>query len=203
MTPPRPSYSADERKAQIVAAATCLFARGGFAGTTSAALAKACGVSEALIYKLFTSKKGLYEAIIAHKLTTFPPLEVDPETLETEEQVLTRLAERIFAQVSADPDFVRLLYYCELQESAVARLFQEARGPGALDSLAGYLRRQAGRGVLRSDLDPRLVAANFFCLTWQSAVSLKVFQRDAVYPHVSDEAATATIVSIFARGLRA
>lgn len=196
------NYSAEERKAQIVSTAACLFARRGFAGTTSAALAKACGVSEALIYKLFASKKGLYEAIIAHKLTSFPPLVVEPDSPETLEEVLARLAERIFAQVSLDPDFVRLLHYCELQESAVARLFQEARGPDALSALGGYLRSQGERGLLRSDLDPYLVAANFFCLTWQSAVSLKVFERDAVYPPTPDAEASATIVSIFARGLR-
>src|SRR5690606_30083282 len=122
-----------------------------------------------------------YEAIIAQKLISFPPLVVEPDSPETLEEVLTRLAERIFAQVSLDPDFVRLLQYCELQESAVARLFQEARGPDALGALGGYLRSQGERGLLRCDLDPHLVAANFFCLTWQSAVSLKVFERDAVY----------------------
>lgn len=195
--------SAEERKAQIVAKATCLFAKKGFDGTTSAALARACGVSEALIYKLFASKQGLYAAIIAHKLTTWEPLEVDLDTPDGLEAVFSRLALQVFAQVDRDPDFIRLLYYSELQESEVARQFQEARAPGALKSLGDYLRRRMERGELRADLDPSLVAAQFFTLCWHYAIGAKVWQKAVVYPQASDEVVVGTIAGLFAKGLRA
>jgi AcrR family transcriptional regulator len=53
----------DERKQAIVKAVLPVFARNGFANTTTRELAKAAGVSEALIYKHFPSKESLYAEI--------------------------------------------------------------------------------------------------------------------------------------------
>jgi len=55
--------SGDERKEAIVQASLPLFARQGFASTTTKALAEAAGVSEALLYKHFPSKASLYSEI--------------------------------------------------------------------------------------------------------------------------------------------
>src|SRR5438445_12861525 len=55
--------SAEERREAIVTAALPLFARKGFANTTTRELADAAGVSEALIYKHFPSKESLYAEI--------------------------------------------------------------------------------------------------------------------------------------------
>ena len=55
--------SCDERKASIVKAVLPVFARNGFANTTTKQLAEAAGVSEALIYKHFPSKESLYAEI--------------------------------------------------------------------------------------------------------------------------------------------
>ncbi len=53
----------DARKEAIVKAALPLFARQGFARTTTRQLADAAGVSEALLYKHFPSKESLYAEI--------------------------------------------------------------------------------------------------------------------------------------------
>src|SRR5215475_5605077 len=55
----------DERRRAIVMAAVPLFARTGFAGTTTRELAAAAGVSEALLFKHFPSKQSLYREILA------------------------------------------------------------------------------------------------------------------------------------------
>ena len=55
--------TAEDRKLAIVKAAMPLFARKGFAETTTKDLAKAAGVSEPLIYKHFPSKEALYVEI--------------------------------------------------------------------------------------------------------------------------------------------
>ena len=52
-----------QRKEAIVKAVLPVFARNGFANTTTKQLAGAAGVSEALIYKHFPSKESLYAAI--------------------------------------------------------------------------------------------------------------------------------------------
>ncbi len=72
----------DERRRAIVDAAVPLFARDGFAGTTTRELAAAAGVSEALLFRHFPSKQSLYREILARacegdpayeKLATLPP----------------------------------------------------------------------------------------------------------------------------------
>jgi len=54
----------EERRRQIVDAAMPLFARKGFAGTTTKEIAEAASVSEALVFKHFPSKAALYEEIL-------------------------------------------------------------------------------------------------------------------------------------------
>ena len=54
----------DERRKAIVKAAVPLFARKGFAGTTTRELAEAAGISEALLFRHFPSKQLLYREIL-------------------------------------------------------------------------------------------------------------------------------------------
>lgn len=194
--------SAEERKAHIVCKAACLFARRGFAGTTSAALAKACGVSEALIYKLFKNKQGLYQAIVEQMLESWDPLELDPADPRALEEVLTDLAQRIFAQTAKEPDFVRLLYHSELDQSEVAGLFLDVRAGQSLGALAGYLARRRDLGELRDDLEPEMCAASFLSMCWHYAIGLHVFDRGRWFPGNQPELIR-TFSAIFSGGLRA
>ena len=55
---------AADRRTAIVEVATPLFARRGFAGTTTKEIAEAAGVSEALLIRHFPTKAALYEEIL-------------------------------------------------------------------------------------------------------------------------------------------
>jgi len=65
----------DERRKAIVAAAIPLFARKGFAGTTTRELAEAAGISEALLFRHFPSKQQLYREILQLGCEGDPALE--------------------------------------------------------------------------------------------------------------------------------
>jgi AcrR family transcriptional regulator len=65
----------DERRKAIVAAAVPLFARKGFAGTTTKELAEAAGISEGLLFRHFPSKKQLYSEILRLGCEGDPALE--------------------------------------------------------------------------------------------------------------------------------
>src|SRR3974390_2768882 len=65
----------DERRKAIVAAAVPLFARKGFAGTTTKELAEVAGISEALLFRHFPSKKHLYDEILRLGCEGDPALE--------------------------------------------------------------------------------------------------------------------------------
>lgn len=55
---------AAQRREQLLDTAVALFAKHGFAGATTAELAKAAGVTEPIIYRHFKSKKDLFIAVI-------------------------------------------------------------------------------------------------------------------------------------------
>src|SRR5258708_13065527 len=63
------------RRRGIVDAAVPLFARKGFAGTTTKEIAEAAHVSEALVFKHFPSKAALYEEILQLGCEGDPALE--------------------------------------------------------------------------------------------------------------------------------
>lgn len=65
----------DERRRAIVTAAVPLFAREGFAGTTTRELAEAAGISEALLFRHFPSKQALYREILRLGCEGDPALE--------------------------------------------------------------------------------------------------------------------------------
>ena len=65
----------DERRKAIVTAAVPLFARKGFAGTTTKELAEVAGISEALLFRHFPSKKHLYGEILRLGCEGDPALE--------------------------------------------------------------------------------------------------------------------------------
>ena len=60
--------TAAERRAQIITVSKQLFSKKGFSGTTTKEIAKASGISEAMIFCHFASKQELYSAIIDQRI---------------------------------------------------------------------------------------------------------------------------------------
>src|SRR4029079_4568341 len=63
----QPRSTSQQRQARLIAAAASLFAAKGFKGTTTKEIAKAAGVSEALVFKHFPTKRALYGATLSRK----------------------------------------------------------------------------------------------------------------------------------------
>ena len=94
------------RRDLIVDAAIPLFARKGFAGTTTREIAEAAGVSEALVFKHFANKTALYDAIVAQYHETNPTFE-ELRTLPPSTQTLigiVRFTTHYFAALANDDD---------------------------------------------------------------------------------------------------
>ena len=60
----RTRRSTEEVRRIILAAAQDMFAEGGYAGTSTRAIARRCEVAEYLIFRHFGSKAGLFDAAI-------------------------------------------------------------------------------------------------------------------------------------------
>src|SRR4030081_3617205 len=59
-----PRLSADERRDEVVRAATKEFAAGGYAGTSTEAIARRASVSQPYLFQLFGTKKQLFIAAV-------------------------------------------------------------------------------------------------------------------------------------------
>ena len=194
--------SASERRTQTLELVTRAFATKGFVGTTSADLASAAGVSQAMLYKLFGSKEGIYQAMVEHKLAHAGWGDFPVQAELAPREFFRGLAEAIFARVESDPDFVRLLHYSDLQGGRFAQLFHAAMGEAVLESVGAYVEGQAEAGALRGDLDPALAGASFLCTCWHWAVARKVFQTPYL-SGVPDEQVIDTLVALFLEGVQA
>jgi AcrR family transcriptional regulator len=118
----------DERRKAIVAAAVPLFARDGFAGTTTRAIAGAAHISEALLFKHFPTKQLLYREILHLGCEGDPVLE-RLASLEPSTATLVRMVHfmvRHFLQGCARDESerdtrLRLVLYSFLDDGEYAR----------------------------------------------------------------------------------
>ncbi len=69
-----PRLDGEERRKAIVEAAMPLFARKGFAGTTTKEIAEAARISEALLFKHFPTKSALYQEMLRSGCSADPTL---------------------------------------------------------------------------------------------------------------------------------
>ena len=102
-----PRLDSGARKRAILDAALPLFARKGFAATTTREIAQAAGVSEALIFKHFPSKASLYEAIFLSCIDGDPEYErlvALPPGTGTLVQMIQGLVNYFVIEVPSDPN---------------------------------------------------------------------------------------------------
>ena len=63
MVSPESRLSSDERREQILEAASVVFGERGYVGGTTDAIAKAAGISQAYVVRMFGSKENLFRAV--------------------------------------------------------------------------------------------------------------------------------------------
>jgi len=124
--------SGEERRAAIVKAVRSVFAEKGFHGTTTLELAKAAGVSEALLFKHFPYKEALYSAMLTAWVNEHDPGEFERmEALEPSASTLVLLVhdflshtiERSVAGGDKDTTQTRLVLRSLMEDGEFARLF--------------------------------------------------------------------------------
>lgn len=154
--------SGQERQASLISTAASLFAANGFKGTTTKEIAKAAGISEALLFKYFPTKRALYAAILAEKAQYSGLREAVEEAAEKrdDEQLFTLLASYRIRK-GADPTLFRLLLFSALEGHEMSEMFFQQQYRAFHELLAGYIRRRIEEGAFRS-VDPLLAARAFF-----------------------------------------
>jgi AcrR family transcriptional regulator len=145
----------DGRRRAIVAAAVPLFARNGFAGTTTRELAAAAGVSEALLFKHFPSKQSLYREILALGCEGDPALEklaTLPASTATLVAIVRFMVRRCVLGDDADRhDFdlrMRLMLHSFLEDGDYARELFAAIAPRVVPLFVASLQAAEEAGDL-------------------------------------------------------
>lgn len=190
--------SCHERQASLISAATSLFAAHGFTGTTTKQIAKAAGVSEALLFKHFPTKHALYTAILAEKAQYSELREaVEEATKKRDDERLFTLLASYRIRKSADPTMLRLLLFSALERHELSTMFFQRQYRVFHDLLAGYIRRRIKDGAFRP-VDPVLAAKAFFGVILHHRLLHDIF---GLPMHLSHEASMVEYVSLFLGGL--
>ena len=173
---------AAERKEAILAASMALFARHGFAGVTTRAIARAAGVSEAILYRHFPGKESLYRAIVSRNLEQVEaamPVRLLAESDAPPREYFRRIARTMLARIDADPTLLRLLFHGALEDHPLAQAFEEARGARVRRAIERYLRRQARRGAVRR-ADYEVAARSFVWLVVGFGLARVLFREPGI-----------------------
>ncbi|MFJ8143633.1 TetR/AcrR family transcriptional regulator [Streptomyces sp. NPDC096048] len=100
--------SAEERRESVIRAATSEFARGGYYGTSTDAIAKRVGVSQPYLFRLFPGKKAIFLAVAERCLQdTRRVFEVASEGLHGEE-ALQAMAEAYTQLIDERPERLQM-----------------------------------------------------------------------------------------------
>jgi TetR/AcrR family transcriptional regulator len=154
---------AADRREQILAVATVLFARQGFNGTTTKEIAAKAGVTEALIFRHFPSKEDLYWAVIEAKIQDNSPRDRMQALLAakgTDVEILRGLAIDILERRAKNQTLSRLLLYSALENHSLSQRFFRSFISGYYGVLAEYIERRRRDGIFRP-VDPVLAARGF------------------------------------------
>lgn len=187
-----------ERQASLIAAAASLFAAKGFNGTTTKEIAKAAGVSEALVFKYFPTKQALYAAILAEKVTVTELLEA------VEEAAKKRDDHRVFSLIAGyrirpgvDSTLLRLLLFSALEGHELSDIFFGKHHKVFYEHVATYVRTRIDEGAFRK-VDPLLAARAFIGIVVHHRLLHEIF---GVPMHRSYEETVETYVELFLNGL--
>ena len=205
---PEGRMSADERRNQILQVAINLFSQKGFKGTTTKEIARAAGVSEAIIFRHFSTKDELYGAILenrGHAGMKFP-WEGNQELLDAMERkddytVFYNMALNSLNKQQADVGFMRLLFFSALEEHNLSERFFGEFVSRYYEFVSGYIEQRQKDGAFR-DVKPRIVVRAFMGMLIHHSLNNNLWDKNRLLLDISNEEAAANFAEILLRGIR-
>jgi len=199
----------DERREQILAAAVSLFATHGFSGTTTKEIAKAAGVSEAMVFRHFANKDALYAAILENKTCRDGvhrfPWEENPAVKEAiakkdDYAFFYNMAVSALEKHHADVKFMRLLFYSALEEHELASQFFSDLIARVYEFICEYIRVRQADGAMR-DIEPRVVVRAFLGMLLHHSLNNILWDKERKLLNISNEEAARSFTEILLHGV--
>ncbi len=198
----RSRYSAQVRRRQIMQAATTLFARRGYEGTTTRRIAQRARVNEAIIFRHFPRKEDLYWAIIEDQCREkdskgkHPPF---PETNGDDRKFFRTIAEEILRRNTREMRLSRLLLFTALENHRLAHRFFRTYVAEYFDLLAHQIRRRIREGSFRQ-VNPLLAARGFIGMVTYHFLIQELFGGKR-YTRFNPRTVSETLTDIWLQGM--
>ena len=195
----------EERRSQILAVAVSLFSERGFRGTTTKEIAQAAGVSEAMVFRHFATKKELYAAILDHKSCAddrFQPEQMAAEAIKRKDDraVFESLAIGALTYHEKDPEFQRLLLYSALEKHELAEMFFNEFVRRVYQFLGSYIRERQRDGAL-IDIDPAIVIRCFIGMVMHQSLNNNLWDPARRLLNITNESAAKEFTNILLNGI--
>ena len=205
---PAGRMSGDMRREQILRTAVELFSKHGFRGTTTKEIARAAGVSEAMVFKHFATKDELYGAILDTKgcqgEIQFPWME-NPEVQKAMDErddfgFFYHLALRAMNKHHSDVGFMRLLFFSALEEHELADRFFKEFVAKIYEFIGAYIEKRQQEGAIR-DINPRIAVRAFIGMMIHHSLNNILWDKGRTLLNISNEVAAENFAEILLRGI--
>jgi AcrR family transcriptional regulator len=199
--------SGDERRSQILQVAIKLFSQNGFRGTTTKEIARAAGVSEAMVFRHFATKHELYHAILDHKACegrAVNPMEMICEALtaKDDEQVFYQMILNALNKHEGDPQFMRLLFHSALEGHELADIFIEENIVPIYEFMSAYVAQRQKDGAIRPNINPRVIVRAIVGMMIHHALNNSLWDKKRRLLDISNEEAAKNFTEILLQGIK-
>lgn len=198
----------DKRREQILQTAVNLFSHRGFSGTTTKEIARAAGVSEAMVFRHFSTKSELYDAILGNKAChdgiRFPwdenPILQNAIKNKDDFAVFFNFALNALTKQQEDENFMRLLFYSALEEHELAERFFSEFVARLYEFIGDYVKTRQEDGAMR-EINPRLVVRAFLGMMIHHSLNNILWDKKRRLLDITNEEAAKNFAEIVLHGV--
>lgn len=165
-----PAQSSGTTRDRLLDAAAEIFARNGLGAATTREIARAAGVNEVTLFRLFQNKKNLLAAVL-ERVFTLPAAEVfPPGTDMTLAEIVQSYALRYSTRLNKNLALIRVLmgeiqHFQEHELQVMRGIFKPER-----QELIDRLTAAQAQGQIRTDVNPILIADQLGSMVFMGAL---------------------------------
>jgi TetR/AcrR family transcriptional regulator len=193
-----------DRRQQLIDAALDVFSRRGFAGATTKEISETAGVTEALVFRYFATKKDLYTAVLERetgngRLQKWLELCDDCMSRNDDAGLFRLIIEGIFESYRDRPGLERTILFAALEGHELGLEYHRRLALPIGGRLIEYIARRQREGALRS-VDPRALLISIAGAAQQAAMLTHLFGFE---PKLSDADMANELLTVILQGAKA
>jgi AcrR family transcriptional regulator len=170
--PPPPKSPSVPARERLLDAAAVVFARDGLAASTTREIARAAGVNEVTLFRLFQTKQNLLAAVLARVFADDAPADrMKSPGIETDlSEIVREYVAGYAARLAKNLALMRVLigeiqHFQEHELTVIRGIFGPTR-----QHLIGRLRAAQKAGLARRDTDPAIIADQINAIVFMGAL---------------------------------